>query len=272
MDIDRYLARIGLRERPKPDLVGLKALHRAHLLAIPYENLDVQLGRKLTILRPAIYEKIVEQGRGGWCYEMNGLLGWALAELGFRVTRATGAVMREVSGDAANGNHLVLRVELPEGLYLADVGFGDGPRDPVRVAAGAFHADGFDFSLRRVDRDWWRLINDPRGGAPSFDFNLDPADEGLLAAKCDYLQSDPASVFVQNLVAQRHVPGGLEILRGRTIRSIRARGIENRLIADADDLVETLRDVFALDVPEAVSLWPKIAARHEELMAQKTPA
>jgi N-hydroxyarylamine O-acetyltransferase len=271
MDIDRYLSRIGLRERPRPNLAGLKALHRAHLLAIPYENLDVQFGRRVTIQRPAIYEKIVEQGRGGWCYEMNGLLGWALGELGFRVTRATGSVMREVSGDAANGNHLVLRVELPEGLYLADVGFGDGPRNPVRVAAGAFHSDGFDFSLRRVDDAWWRLINDPRGGAPSFDFNLSPADEMLLAAKCDYLQSDPSSVFVQNLVAQRHVPGGLEILRGRTIRSIRAGGIENRLIADADDLVRTLRDVFALDVPEAAALWPKVTARHEEVTAQKAP-
>lgn len=272
MNVDRYLRRVGLTARPPATLAGLTALHCAHLLAIPYENLDVQLGRKVTIQRPAIYEKIVEQGRGGWCYEMNGLLGWALYELGFRVTRATGAVMREVSGDAANGNHLVLRVDLPEGLYLADVGFGDGPRDPVRVAAGAFHADGFDFSLRRVDDRWWRLINDPRGGAPSFDFNLDPADETLLAAKCDHLQSDPSSVFVQNLVAQRHVPGGLEILRGRTIRSIRAGGIENRLIASADELVETLRDVFALDIPEAAALWPKIAARHDEVTAQKTNA
>jgi N-hydroxyarylamine O-acetyltransferase len=272
MDVDRYLSRIGLSERPKANLAGLRALHRAHLLAIPYENLDVQLGRKVTIERPAIYQKIVEQGRGGWCYEMNGLLGWALGELGFKVTRATGAVMREISGDAATGNHLVLRVELPEGLYLADVGFGDGPRDPIRVAAGAFHSDGFDFSLRRVDDTWWRLINDPRGGAPSFDFNLDPADENLLAARCDYLQSDPASVFVQNLVAQRHVPGGLEILRGRTIRSIRASGIENRVIESADDLVTTLRDVFALNVPEAAMLWPKVVARHDEMTAQRPTA
>jgi N-hydroxyarylamine O-acetyltransferase len=121
-----------------------------------------------------------------------------------------------------------------------------------------------------VDDRWWRLNNDPRGGAPSFDFNLDPADETLLAARCDYLQSDPASVFVQNLVAQRHVPGGLEILRGRTIRSIRAGGIENRLIEDADDLVTTLRDVFALNVPEAAALWPKVVARHDEVVAQKS--
>ena len=269
MNIDAYLRRVGLKERPAATLAGLVTVHRAHSLAIPYENIDVQLGRPVTIERAAIYEKIVEGRRGGWCYEMNGILGWALGELGFNVLRATGSVMREAAGDANNGNHLVLKVEFPEGVYLADVGFGDGPRDPIKVAPGAFHSAGFDFSLRRVDDKWWRLSNDPRGGAPSFDFNLDPADETLLAQKCEFLQTAPVSPFVQNLVAQRHVPRGLEILRGRTIRAIRADGISDRLIADADDLVATLKTVFALDVPEAATLWPKIVARHEEVMAQK---
>src|SRR5262245_33175107 len=113
MNIDAYLGRIGLTERPAATLAGLRAVHRAHLLSIPYENVDVQFGRRLTIDPAAAYAKIVERGRGGWCYEMNGLLGWALGEFGFRVTRATGAVMREVRGDAVVGNHLVLRVELP---------------------------------------------------------------------------------------------------------------------------------------------------------------
>jgi N-hydroxyarylamine O-acetyltransferase len=113
------------------------------------------------------------------------------------------------------------------------------------------------------------LNNDPRGGAPSFDFNLDPADEKLLAEKCDFLQTAPTSPFVQNLVVQRHVPHGLEILRGRTLRSIRADGISDRVIANADELVETLKTVFALDLPDVAVLWPKIFARHEEVMAQK---
>ena len=187
MNVDAYLDRIGLHARPPATLAGLTAIHRAHSLAIPYENLDVQFGRLVTIERPAIYEKIVTKKRGGWCYEMNGIMGWALGELGFNVTRATGSVMREASGDFSNGNHLVLRVELSEGLYLADVGFGDGPRNPIRVVPGAFHADGFDFSLRRVDDRWWRLNNDPRGGAPSFDFNLDHKMTSEEIAKAEEL-------------------------------------------------------------------------------------
>src|SRR5260221_3969979 len=100
---------------------------------------------------------------------MNGILGWALGELDFNVTRATGSVMRAMMGDASNGNHLVLRVELPEGLYLADVGFGDGPLDPIPVRVGAMESHGFVYSLARVndgtDGEWWRLTNHPNGGA-----------------------------------------------------------------------------------------------------------
>ena len=272
MNVDAYLRRIGLGARPPATLAGLTTIHRAHALAIPYENIDVQLGSPVTTDIAPIYEKIVTRGRGGWCYEMNGILGWALGELGFKVTRATGSVMREAAGDANNGNHLVLRVDLPQGLHLADVGFGDGPRDPIKVAPGAFHSAGFDFSLRRVDEGWWRLINDPRGGAPSFDFNLDPADESLLARQCHHLQTALVSPFVQNLVAQRHVPAGLEILRGRTIRSIGADGIRDRVIDSEDDLLRTLKDVFALDVPDVATLWPKIVARHEEVTARKAEA
>jgi arylamine N-acetyltransferase len=269
MDIDAYLVRIGLRERPPATLASLKAIHRAHLLAIPYENLDVQLGRPVTIERAPIFEKIVGQKRGGWCYEMNGLLGWALDELGFNVTRATGSVMREVAGDASNANHLVLRVELSEGIYLADVGFGDGPRDPIRIASGAFCSAGFDFSLRRVDDTWWRLHSHPFGAAPSFDFNLAPASEAALAARCDQLQSDPQSHFRQNLFCFRHAEKEIVCLRGRVLRKITPRGVSERLVEDADDLLAVLRSELLLNVPEAAELWPQITARHEEIAAQK---
>jgi N-hydroxyarylamine O-acetyltransferase len=269
MNLDAYLARIGLKTRPAPTLEGLRTLHRAHLLAIPYENIDVQLGRPVTIERPAIFEKIVGRGRGGWCYEMNGILGWALAELGFDVTRATGAVVRSLKGEMSEGNHLVLRVELPEGIYLADVGFGDGPRDPIPVAVGAFESNGFVFSLARVDDTWWRFSNDPRGGAPNFDFNLAPADESMLADRCEFLQTSPKSPFVQNLVAQRHTPEGLAILRGKVLRRLTPATTAEHEIADAGELIRTLNSVFNLDVPEVAELWPRILERHDALLEQK---
>jgi N-hydroxyarylamine O-acetyltransferase len=268
MNLDAYLARIGLDHRPPATLAGLTAIHRAHLTAISYENIDVQLGRPVGIERPAIYDKIVGRRRGGWCYEMNGILGWALGELGFTVTRATGAVMRAAAGDAKNGNHLVLKVALEEGVYLADVGFGDGPFDPIRIVTGPFAARGFPFALAQMDDDWWRL-SDLRASAKSFDFHLAPADETLLAEKCAFLQTAPASPFVQNLVAQRHTADGHAILRGRIMSRVTPEAATERVLSDADDLVATLQDVFDLDVPEAAMLWPKICARHEAVLAQR---
>jgi N-hydroxyarylamine O-acetyltransferase len=207
MNLDAYLRRIGLDRRPPPTLDGLHTVHRAHLTSVPYENLDVQLGRPVTIERLPIFDKIVGRRRGGWCYEMNGMLGWALAELGFRVTRATGAVMREMFGDNSDSNHLVLRVDLPEGVYLADAGFGDGSLDPIRVEEGDFTSNGFAYRLSRVDGDWWRMHHHSHGGPKSFDFNLAAADEGKLAARCAHLQSAPDSTFVLNLLCFRQRAG-----------------------------------------------------------------
>jgi N-hydroxyarylamine O-acetyltransferase len=266
-DLDRYLTRIGIPGRPHPGLATLRALHRAHLRAIPYENLDVQLRRPVTTAREDCIDKIVRRGRGGWCYEMNGVLGWALEELGFKVTRLAGAVMRESFGDPFIGNHLVLKVELDEGAYLADAGFGDGPLEPFPIAAGAFSAGGFDFRLERADGAWWRLHNHPYGGAKSFDFRLEPADEALLATQCLNLQTQEWSPFVQNLVAQCHTPDGLVILRGRVVRMVTPHGFTDRTLDSAGELVCFLREAFGLDVPEAASLWPAIRERHDALFA-----
>ncbi len=271
MELDAYLDRIGLAERPAPTLAGLRAVHRAHLLAIPYDALDIQLKRPVTTDVAASFDKIVRRKRGGWCYEMNGLLGWALGELGFDVTRSTAAVIRASLGGMAEGNHLVLCVALREGQYLADVGFGDGPLDPIQLVEGPFESSGFQFGLARVDNDWWRLTNHPHGSVPSFDFKLDRVDEARVASMNELLQTWDQSPFVQNAVVQRHTPDGLVLLRGRSLRRVTPHGYTDRLLTDADDLVETLARDLGLTLPEAATIWPQIVARHEAWLASPPP-
>lgn len=270
MELAAYFDRIGFAGQARPDLATLQAVHRAHLLAVPYENLDVPLGRPVSTDPAAAFDKIVGRRRGGWCYEMNGLLGWALEEIGFAVTRVSGAVAREFRGDDAVGNHLVLKVDLDDEAWMADAGFGDGPLGPFRIRQGAFRDGHFDFSLAIQPDGWWRLTNHPRGGAPSFDFRDLPADDAVLAAKCHWLQTAPDSNFVQNVVAQRHRPEGLAILRGRTLRDLRRDETRERLVGSAGEYVSVLADVFALDLPEAAGLWPAICARHEALSGGTT--
>jgi N-hydroxyarylamine O-acetyltransferase len=268
MDLQAYLDRIGYAGPIRPDLTTLKALHRAHLKAIPYENIDVQLGRRVTTDPADAFDKIVRRRRGGWCYEMNGLFGWALDQIGFSVMRMAGAANRELLGDLLIGNHLVLLVDLDGAPWIADVGFGDGSIDPVPLVAGPMEIEGFPFSLEAMDGGWWRFHNHQYGGAKSFDFQVEPADPALLAGRCDWLQYAPESGFVQNLVAQRFRDGTILQLRGRAFRQVRPDGVTQRTLESAEELVAVLKDDFSLDVPEVAGLWPKVVARHEVVMAE----
>ena len=197
MDLEKYLQRIGFVGTASPDLFTLKRIHRRHAEHIPYENLAVQFETPVTRSPVDAFEKIVIKRRGGWCYEMNGLLGWALEEIGFNVRRLAGGVHRESLGDEVVGNHLVLLVDLDR-TYIADVGFGDGPIEPVLLEEGQFSNGHFRCRLEQLDSGWWRYHNDARGGAPSYDFNENMTDEALLERLCIWLQTHEDSSFVQN--------------------------------------------------------------------------
>ena len=264
MKLETYLRRIGFEGAPRPDLETLIALHRQHLLSIPYENIDVQLGRRCDLDVARSYRKLVEQGRGGWCYEMNGLFGWALREVGFEVRRVNGAVLRAERGDAAIGNHVVLLVQLDE-TWIADVGFGDGIVEPIPLREAAIEQRGFRYQLECIEDGFWRFHNHEYGGAATFDFATKPADEALFAARCDSLQTSPASPFVMNLVCQRFADDGYEVQLGRVAKRIRPGGVDSWLLNDAGELLERLRTVFDLDVPEVATLWPRMVQRHAEL-------
>ena len=264
-----YLKRVGFTGTALPDLATLTRIQHGHMLNIPYENLDVQLGHPVGFDIDAQLTKLVDQHRGGWCYEMNGVFSWALTQIGFNVTRLAGAVRRDLLGDAQIGNHLVLRVDLDQ-PYLADVGFGDCPLAPVPLRSHAFTHGFLDMRMEDLGGQWWRLHSHARASAPSFDFSLDEALTRELAPSCSRLQTEPGSPFVQNLVCMRHAPGRLLQLRGKVLSVLRDGHTGRRELATADELCSVLRDLFGLDVPEVRELWPKIEARHKEFLSTRT--
>ncbi len=261
LELKHYFKRISYDGSPKTDYETLRAVHQLQNDAVTYENLDVPLGRPMGRAIDDIYEKIVAQGRGGWCYEQNGLLDWALSEIGFRVSQHAGGVTRDTNGQAAVGNHLVLIVDL-ERPYLADCGFGDGIVDPLPLAVGKCVQRGLCFALSKTDDGWWRFHNQEHGAAANFDFREEPADQSLLDEKCRWLQTDPESGFVLNAVCQRHQPDAHYTLRGRVLKTLRHGVFEQRLVSDRAEYETTLRDVFDLSVPDAELLWEKVLARH----------
>lgn len=267
MELSAYLHRIGYLGPTAPDHATLAALMAAHIAAVPFENLDVQLGNRVTTDLPAIYAKLVERRRGGWCYENNGLFGWALGTLGFEVRRISAGVMRVARGDAALGNHLALIVTVDGREWLADVGFGGTLAAPIPLGVG-MHAQA-PFTVGLVEAEgYWRFEERYAGGdAFSFDFLSAAADEALLARQCDWLQSDPESIFVQNLVVQQRQGGMHLTLRGRVLLERGVAGETKRELASADEFVEVLRHRFGLDLPEAATLWDKVCARHDALFS-----
>ncbi len=271
MKLQDYLERIGHDGGVRRDLATFKALHRAHAQNIPYENLDVQLGAPVTRDAKTVFEKIVTRRRGGWCYEMNGLLGWALRAIGFDVKFLAGGVTRDVSGDTVVGNHLVLLVDIDGEPWVGDVGFGDGLIDPVPLREGAADGHPLQGNLTPVGDGWWRYANDPRTGGPKFDFNPAVGDESLLERHCAFLQTDPSSPFVQNAVVQRWRGAEHLSLRGRVLRRLTLNADRRSLVNSAEEYVAALRDEFGIDFPEAARLWPQIESRHAEIFAGKDP-
>lgn len=269
MKLDAYLERIGHSDAVRPDLPTLTALHRAHLLSIPYENLDIHLGRPLTLDPARMFERLVAQRRGGWCYEMNGLLAWALGEIGFDVTLLSSTVDRATGGAAAEGNHLVLLVQL-ERPYLADVGFGNGFLEPLPLEPGAHRQGHRSFQLELAG-ERWHYRPGPDDG-PGYDFTLAPRRLADFAAQCERQQTAPGSGFVRTTVCHRLTPDGTVSLRGAVLSTAGAAGTTRREIADAHDYAATLGQRFGLDLPEAPALWERVRERHQAWLREQGAA
>ena len=268
-ELARYLDRIGFDGEPRPDSPTLNEIVALHVAAFPFEALDVQLGSPPPFDPDAHFDKLVDGGRGGWCYEQNGLLGAMLSTIGFKVTRLAAAVMREADEGASEATHLALRVDLDR-PYLVDVGFGGSLTKPLPLTEGSWRDGPFTVSLANLSDGWWRFSERLGTAAPfSYDFRDEPADEARLASACAWLGSAPDSNFVRNLVVQRRVGDRHRILRGKIFSETGLEGTTRRELSDAADLVATLRDKFGLDVPAIARRWPAIGARHAEVFGEE---
>lgn len=268
MNLQQYLDRIRFKGQQKPSFAVLSELQKCHVCTVPFENLDVQFGRRTTTDIEAAFQKIVVNGRGGWCYEQNGLFGWALSQLGFNVTRLAASVMRDDRGEASDSNHLSLLVTVPDDptrRYLVDVGFGGSLIAPIEFVKAEHSQAPFRLGLRRLGDGYWRFWEDNGGGEFSFDFLPQKANETALAAKCSELQTDPESGFVLNLVAQLRTPDQHISLRGRVLKLLSATGSSEKVLQSEDEFVAVLENLFGLTDPEIGHLWPKVVARHDQI-------
>jgi len=200
MKVEKYFKRIGL-EMPEtivPDGELLKKLHFAHCTTVPYENLDIIRGIPLRLDDEGLYQKVVEEGKGGYCFELNGLFAWLLRELGYKVTEYASRYLRGESSIPMR-RHRVLRVEATDGVYCADVGIGEVcPRYPLKLVEG-LEQPQFD-ECYRFDKDeflGWVLMDYYKGQWRQFySFTEEPQlPQDYVALSC-YCEKHPDSPFI----------------------------------------------------------------------------
>src|SRR5882757_6650019 len=209
MNVPAYLDRIGYQGPLSLTPETLRLLHRRHLETVPFENLDIPRFRKITIDPDAFERKIVEERRGGFCYELNGAFAGLLTAIGFRVTLLSCHFARQDGTDGPEFDHLALRVDLDD-PWLADVGFGDSFLEPLplkagieqKQASGIFRimSAGSSFQVQKQQPDAvWKT---------EYLFSPTPRELNDFAAMCEFHQTSPESHFTQKRICSRATPGG----------------------------------------------------------------
>lgn len=251
MDLQAYLERINYTGPLDPTAETLRTLHQAHLLAVPFENLDIHLGRPILLDEAAFFRKIVEERRGGFCYELNGLFAALLRELGFDVTLLSARVARE-SGFGPEFDHLTLLVQLEE-RWLADVGFGECFREPLRLDEPGEQVQPVgSYRLAKRGTRWvlWALSKET-GWQLQYQFTLQPRRLADFAGMCYYHQSAPESHFTQRRVCSLATPEGRITLRDSRLMVTRNGRREERALSSQAEVEAALREWFGMGYP-----WP----------------
>lgn len=244
----------------------LQALHRAHLLAVPFENLDVQLATRRPFSVDAAFDKIVGERRGGWCYEMNGLFAWVLRELGFRVDMVAGAAGRDRHGDSSRLNHLALIVHLDR-PYLADVGFGNGMLLAAPLCEGSFGDGRFEFRLTKHG-EWWRFHNQPYSGS-TYDFTEEPYTFDDFEARARMLATTAESPFVQNLVVAKLTEAGMMTLTNAVLMRYDGLELAEERAPSAIELARILKEHFGLACERTEALWQRVSSQQKAWLRRK---
>jgi N-hydroxyarylamine O-acetyltransferase len=264
---DRLLGHIGLDAVPSADADGLREVVGAFVTRVPFEDLAVQLGESGPLDPPALIERIVAGGRGGYCFEVNTVLLTLLESLGFEVERREAIVgERTAFADGEPTNHLALVAHTPDGPYIAEAGWGEGPIEPLPLTAGRHTIGPFEYQLERDGDGWW-LGQHEHGSSPGFHFGDRRASLADFAAHHKRLSTSPESGFVRTVLVQRPAADRIVSLRARTWFVDGPGQRQREVIADADVFAGALEgfgiDLDVLGQERLERLWARAAAQHE---------
>jgi N-hydroxyarylamine O-acetyltransferase len=254
MEPATYLTRIQYSEPIKRDVQTLHRLQLAHMLAVPFENLDIGQKRSIRLDLGSLWQKIVVQRRGGFCYELNGMFAWLLKQLGYDVTYLNARVFNRQGELGIDFDHLALLVCVPgeSTRWLVDVGFGDSFNEPLRFEERAEQVQGLRaYRIEETSEGFitWQKNYDGSWEQEYF-FDLQPhtfPDEYEDA--CLYHQTSPRSSFTRSSIISRATPDGRVSLEdGRLILTQDGKRSEH-LLKDKDEYDLLLKQYFDITLP-----------------------
>jgi len=270
-DLDAYFTRIGYGGPTDNSLATLRSLHLAHPQAIAFENIDALMGVSVRLDPASLQDKVLSQGRGGYCFEHNLIFMHALEELGFTVSGLAARVLWGQPDDAITArSHMLLRVELDGKTYIADVGFGgltltaplllepdleqQTPHEAFRIRGAGDH-----FRLQanvggaNIGGDWRTLYR----------FDMQRAYEVDYQVSSHFLSTHPSSHFLSTLVAARALPDRRHALRNNRLSTHHPGGrSEQRQIASATELADVLESQLAIVIPDRAAFEARLRQKN----------
>ena len=247
MNTDAYLKRINYTGPLEPSPETLRALQVAHLRTVPFENLSIHAGEPIVLEENALFTKIVERRRGGFCYEANGLFAALLRALGFEVAMLAAGVAKSQGGFGPQFDHMTLMVTLDQ-RWLADVGFGDSFLEPLLLDSRMEQVqgtrtfrivddNGYLILMRRIhDGDW----------EPQYRFTLQPYSFADYEETCIFHQTSPDSHFTKGRICSLATEDGRVSLSEMRLITTREDLKDERTLNDQQEYDRVLRDQFGI--------------------------
>ena len=256
VDLDEYFRRVGWKGPVTPTYGTLAGILHAHVTRIPFENLDVLLGRPVRLDVASVHDKLVRRGRGGYCFEHVTLLAAVLEQLRFAVVRHTARVTRVVPRTEAPRTHVLLTVSLPEGVFVVDPGFGGhAPRVPLPLVEGAAAECGEDTHWMEHEDGHWQLRARADGSTMRCWATTIETDNLVdFEVGNHYTATHPDSPFVQRLMMHAYTSSGRTSVMNRDVREWRDGVAYPRRLATRHELRELVAQIVGVDMPEIETL------------------
>jgi N-hydroxyarylamine O-acetyltransferase len=247
----QYLQRIQVNKTENLSHSFLSKLQEQHLLTVPFENLDIHQSKKIVLDENRIYEKIVVNGRGGFCYELNGLFCWLLRFLDFSVSMVSSQVYRSAADMfTPQFDHMVLLVNL-EKIYLVDVGFGDTFRNPIALPdgivediSGTYRVQPFGtapdtYILQKQENNCWQHV---------YSFTSHPRTISDFDEMCTFHQTSPESHFTQEIICTMATKNGRVSLSDDFLTITDGSSKKKTKVVSDKDFKHKLRDHFGIQL------------------------